>query len=536
MVMTDTRRWATLAVLCLSLLVVSLDMLILNVAVPVIVDSMHATSSQLQWVVDAYVVVYAGLLLVIGSIGDRFGRKLVYLSGLVVFAAGSTASAFSNTPDHLIAARAFMGIGGAAIMPSTLSILTNVFTKPAERSRAIGIWSGTTGLGLAFGPMAGGWLLDHFWWGSVFLINVPITLFALVIGVVIVPNSTGARPPRTDVVGSLLSICGMGLLLWSIIEAPNRGWTSGWILGGLGGAVVGLVAFGLWERRSSNAMLELSLFRSRRFSAAIGAMAVVIFALMGALFLLTQYLQFSLGYTPLQTGWRILPIAAVLLVCAPLSMVLVRVVGTKPVVFTGMALIGAGMALLTTATVTTRYADVLPWLFLLGIGAGLAFAPCTDAVMGSLRPEQTGVGSATNGAVLQTGGALGVGVLGSLLNARYQGRMTPVLSRYAIPPSVFHLVTGSLGGTLAMSRQIGGRLGAALAQLGKEAFVGGMDLALMVGACATAVAALVVIGVLPNRPPPDLHEEGRVDPSGLGSAAAGRCREIGAKTRRSARF
>jgi EmrB/QacA subfamily drug resistance transporter len=499
--MTDMRRWATLAVLCISLLVTSLDLLILNVALPVIVDSLHASSSQLQWVVDAYVVVYAGLLLVAGSVGDRFGRKWVYLGGLVIFAAGSATSAFSTTPDHLIAARAFMGLGGAAIMPSTLSILTNVFTEPTDRARAIGIWSGTSGLGLAIGPTAGGWLLDHFWWGSVFLINVPIALFALIVGAVVVPNSKGDRPAGTDVVGTVLSICGMGLLLWSIIEAPNRGWASGWILGGLGVACLALIGFGIWERRSPNAMLQLSLFRSARFSAAIGAMAAVIFALMGALFLLTQYLQFSLGYTPLQTGLRVAPIAAVLLVFAPLSMLFVRIVGTKPVVFAGMALIGTGMGLLTTVTTATQYSGVLPWFFLLGVGAGLAIAPCTDAVMGSLRLELTGIGSATNGASLQTGGALGVAVLGSLLNSRYQGRMVPVLSRYHIPASVFHLVTGSLGGTLAMARQVGGKLGSELAELGRSSFVSGMDLALTVGAIATAVATLVVVVALPNRPP-----------------------------------
>ncbi|HLJ09353.1 MAG TPA: MFS transporter, partial [Acidimicrobiia bacterium] len=331
---------------------------------------------------------------------------------------------------------------------------------------------------------------------------VPIAVFALIVGAAIVPNSKGARVERTDLVGSLLSIGGMGLLLWSIIEAPNRGWSSLLVLGGLGGSCLALLAFVLWERRSPNAMLELSLFRSRRFSAAIGAMAVVIFALMGALFLLTQYLQFSLGYTPLQTGLRVAPIAAVLLVCAPTSTLLVRLVGTKPVVFVGMVLIGLGMGMLTSVTTATNYLDVLPWLFLLGIGAGLAFAPCTDAVMGSLRLEQTGVGSATNGAALQTGGALGVAVLGSLLNARYQGRMAPVLARYPIPRSVVHLVTGSLGGTLAAARRVGGPLGAALAHLGRVSFVGGMDLALTVGACATAVAALVVVGVLPNRPTP----------------------------------
>jgi EmrB/QacA subfamily drug resistance transporter len=509
--MTGRRRWFILAVLCVSLLLISLDMLILNVALPVIVDSMHATSSQLQWIVDAYVVVYAGLLLVLGSIGDRIGRKWVFLAGLLVFAAGSATSAFSATPDRLSDAGAFMGIGGAAIMPSTLSILTNVFTDPLERAQAIGIWSGTTGLGLAIGPMAGGWLLAHFWWGSVFLINVPIALAGFLVAMWVVPNSKAKAPKRSDPRGAALSIAGMALLLWAIIEAPNRGWGSAWILGALALAVLLLAAFVLWERRSTHPMLELSLFSSRRFSAAIGAMGTVIFALMGALFLLTQYLQFSLGFSPLETGLRIVPIAAVLLVVAPLSTRIVRTVGTKPVVFTGMVLIGIGLLVLSGVTVRDTYLQILLPLFLLGIGAGLAFAPCTEAVMGSLPLEQTGIGSATNGTAIQLGGALGVAVLGSLLNGRYQGRMVPLLAHYRIPSSVLHLVTGSLGGSLAVAKQVGGALGAELARVAREAFVSGMDLALLVGAFATAAAALVVVALLPNRPPPgpvdDEHEK-----------------------------
>ena len=488
-----------LAVLCVSLLIVSLDNTILNVALPALVRSMHASSSELQWIVDAYVVVFAGMLLVLGSMGDRVGRKWVFMAGLVVFAAGSAASAFSGSPDRLIAARSFMGLGAAAIMPSTLSILTNVFTDAEDRARAIGVWSGTTGLGVAIGPVAGGWLLAHYWWGSVFLVNVPIALVGLLAVAWLVPNSKNPSSKRPDPVGGVLSVVGMALLLWGIIEAPNRSWSSPLVLGAIAAAATVLTGFVLWERRSTHPMLELSFFRSRRFSAAMGAMGLVIFALMGGLFLLTQYLQFSLGYSALQTGLRILPIAAVLLVVAPLSSVLVRFVGTKPVVFTGMILIAAGLALLSRVTVHGTYADALPSFFLMGIGTGLALAPCLESVMGSLPLEQAGVGSATNSATLQTGGALGVGVLGSLLNTRYQDRMAPVLTHYAIPRPIVHLITGSLGGALAVAQQAGGRLGAELAGLARQSFVSGMDLALGVGALVVGVAATVVLMVLPNR-------------------------------------
>jgi EmrB/QacA subfamily drug resistance transporter len=498
----DRHRWLILAVLCVSLLVVSLDNTILNVALPTIVRAMNATSSDLQWIVDAYAIVFAGLLLVAGSLGDRLGRKSVFLAGLAIFAAGSANSAFSATPDRLIAARAFMGIGAAAIMPSTLSILTNVFTNSRDRAKAIGIWSGTTGLGVAAGPVIGGWLLAHYWWGSVFLVNVPIALGGLLAAIWLVPNSKNpaSRPP--DLVGGGLSILGLGLLLWGIIEAPQRSWTSPLVLGTLGVAAVVLVGFVLWERYSTHPMLELSFFSSRRFSAAMGGMGLVIFALMGGLFLLTQYLQFSLGYTALQTGLRIAPIAAVLLVAAPLSSVLVRFVGTKPIVFTGMGLIALGFGALSQATVRSTYVDVLPAFFLMGVGTGLAFAPCTESVMGSLPLDQAGVGAATNSAALQIGGALGVGVLGSLLNTRYESQMAPALARQVIPSSVRDLITGSLGGALGVAEHVGGRLGAELADAGRHAFVSGMDLAVTVGAVVVGVAALVVFALLPNRGAP----------------------------------
>jgi EmrB/QacA subfamily drug resistance transporter len=501
-------------VLCVSLLIVSLDNTILNVALPVIVRTLHASSSSLQWIVDSYAIVFAGLLLVAGSLGDRLGRKWVFMAGLLIFAAGSALSAFSGSPDGLIAARGFMGIGGSAIMPSTLSILTNTFSEARDRSRAIGVWSGTTGLGVAIGPVAGGWLLDHFWWGSVFLVNVPIALLGFIAALWIVPNSKDPSTKAADPVGAGLSILGMGLLLWGIIEAPDRSWTSPAILGSIGAAVAVLAVFWVWEKRSSHPMLQVSFFSSRRFSAAMGAMGLVMFALMGGLFLLTQYLQFSLGYTPLQTGLRIAPIALVLLVVAPLSSVIVHFVGTKPVVFAGMALIAAGFALLSKVSVQDTYMNVLPSFLLIGCGTGLAFAPCTESVMGSLPVGQAGVGAATNGASLQTGGALGVGILGSLLNTRYQDRLAPVLARYSMPASIRHVITGSLGGALAVAQRIGGALGAGLATVAKESFVSGLGLASVVAAVFVGAAGVVVLLVLPNRALPPQQDE-------TGAAAGG---------------
>ncbi len=493
-------RRSILAILCISLLVVSLDNTILNVALPVIARQMRASSSQLQWIVDAYITVFAGLILVAGSLGDRLGRKWLLLGGLFVFGAGSAASAFASSPGWLIATRATMGLGGAAIMPATLSLLTSVFSDPKERSRAIGIWSGTTGLGVAFGPVVGGWLLAHFWWGSVFLVNVPIIAIGLVAAAFAVPNSRDERALPPDPLGAALSMLGMASLLFAIIEAPSRSWSSPVILATLAGGLLALLLFGLHERATDHPMLRLSLFSSRRFSVAMGAMGLVMFALMGGLFLFTQYLQFALGYTPLQAGLRVFPVAGTLLVLAPVSTLITRRLGSKPVVFTGMALIAIGLVLLSHTSVAGGYGDSLPAFLLIGAGTGLSFAPCTDSVMGSLPPNQTGIGAGTNGAAIQTGGSLGVGLLGSLLNGRYSARLGPVLAAHKAPAAVTHLVEGSLGGAMAVAEAIGGRLGTALAAAARQAFVSGYDLALVVASGVVTAAALTALFLLPNRP------------------------------------
>ena len=498
---TRDRRWATLAVLCVSLLVVSLDNTILNVALPAIVRDLDASSTQLQWIVDAYAIVLAGLLLSLGSLGDRIGRKRVFVMGLALFAMGSAASAFSGSPDTLIASRAFMGIGGAAIMPSTLSILTNVFDSERKRARAIGIWSGTTGIGVSLGPIVGGWLLAHFWWGSVFLVNVPIAVLGLVASLWLVPDSKNPRSRRPDPMGVVFSVLGMWLLLWGIIEAPNRTWSSPLILGALVGGIVMLASFIAWELHSSHPMLDLSFFSSRRFSAAIGSMSLVMFSLFGGLFLLTQYLQFSLGYSAFQAGLRVAPTALTILVVAPVSSLLVRWLGTKVVVVVGMSAIAVGFGMLSRITVHGIYTDALAALFLLGFGTGLALAPLIESVMGSLPLERTGVGSATNSSTLQLGGALGVGVLGSLLATRYHGVLHPVLVHQVIPRSALSLINGSLGGALAVAAHVGGVRGAALAALARRAFVSGANLAVTAGAVVAATGGLIALVVLPSRPP-----------------------------------
>ena len=500
---SSPARWLALAVLCVSLLIVTLDNTVLNVALPTLVRDLHATTTELQWIVDSYVMVFAGLLLVAGSLADRVGRKRVFLAGLMAFAAGSTWAAFSGSVGMLIAARASMGIGGAMMMPATLSIITSMFRDPAERQRAIGIWAATTGLGIALGPIVGGLLLVRFWWGSVFLINVPIAALGVACALPLIPDSRNpaARPP--DVVGALMSIIGLGLVLWSLIEAPVRGWSSPLVIGaGLGGLAV-LTGFAAWERASSHPMLNIRFFRSRRFSAAVSSVGLVMFGLFGALFVLTQYLQFSLGYSALQAGIRVLPAAGAIAVIAPFSTLLVRAIGTKLTVAAGLLVIAGGLWQVSTASVATTYAGILPGMVLLGVGAGLVIPSATESVMGSLPGEHTGVGSATNGAFLQVGGALGVAVIGSLLNTRYQDQMTSALASYHVPHAVMQTILGSLGGALAVADRLGGVLGAELAHLARSAFVSGMDLGLATGACVAAAGCLIALLALPSR----AHEE-----------------------------
>jgi EmrB/QacA subfamily drug resistance transporter len=508
---SGARRRVTLAVLCVTLLLISLDNTILNVALPSIVRGLQATSMQLQWVVDAFAVSFAGLLLTFGALGDRLGRKWVFMAGLVVFGAGSACAAWSGTPDRLTAARALMGVGAAALMPSTLSILTNVFTADRDRARAIGIWSGTAGLGVAIGPMLGGLLLVHFWWGSVFLINVPIVVVGLVATAFLVPNSKSPHPRRPDPLGAALSVVGVSLLLWGIIEAPSRTWTSPLVLGALAASVVLLTCFVLWERSTRHPMLPLEFFKNRRYSAAIASLALLLFALLGLFFLLTQYLQFALGFSPLKTGLAIGPIALVVLVAAPTSVVIARRFGTKPVVAGGLLLVAAGLGLFSRTTVHSTYTTALPSIALIGLGVGLGLAPSVESIMGSLPISDAGVGSATSDTSMQLGGALGVAVLGSALNMRYQDFMTPVLAHQQIPPNIERLIVGSLGGALAVATHIPGKTGMALAEAARRGFVSGMDLGLVVATVVVAVAGVVVLAALPSRASQEPLSDGAID-------------------------
>jgi len=490
-----------LVVLCASALIVNLDNTILNVALPTLVRQLHATSSQLQWIVDSYAMVFAGLLLVGGSLADRFGRRRLFLVGLSVFALGSIGAAFSGSVNLLITFRGVMGVGAALTIPSSLSIVNDVFRDPTERARAIGVWAGTIGLGIAIGPIAGGLLLARFWWGSVFCVNVPIVIGALVGTVLLVPDSKNPSAERPDPGGAVLSIAGLGLLLWAIIEAPSRGWTSPIVLGAGLASVAAVGAFVAWEAHCDHPMLNLAFLRDRRFSVAAAGECLGVFGLSGALFVQTQFLQFDLGYSPLQAGVRILPMAGVLVVSAALAPVASRVIGVTVTAASGLVAIAAGLWQISAAsTGATSYGDVVPGLLLIGLGAGLLLPTATNSLVGSVPQGDGGVGSASNAVALQVGGALGVAVVGSVLATRYQDHMTIALRGRDVPVAATHVILGSLGGALGVAASAGGTTGALLARAGRAAFMSGLGVSFTVGAVVALCGALLVLARLPARP------------------------------------
>ncbi len=495
---TMPRRWPALAVLCVSLLLVTLDNTILNVALPTLVRQLQATTTDLQWVVDAYILVFAGLLLVAGSLADRWGRKRTFLAGVALFAAGSAWAAFSGSVNDLIAARASMGVGAALIMPSTLAIITDMFRDPGERQRAIGVWAATSGLGIALGPVIGGLLLEHFWWGSVFLLNVPVAAIGIICAIPLVPNSRNEQAKPADFVGATLSVAGLGLLVWAIIEAPVHGWSSARVLisGGMGLLV--LAVFVLWEHRSTHPMLQLAFFRRRAFSGAVTSIAFVMFGMFGTLFVLTQYLQFVLGYTPLEAGIRALPAAGAIAVVAPLSAALVARAGTRVTITGALCIITAGLWLLSRTTTTSTYGDIVLGMVLLGVGAGLAIPSATGSVMGTLPQQHTGVGGGTNGTFLQVGGALGVAVIGSLLITRYQEQMTSLMPPN-VPPAPRDSILGSIGGAQHVAAQLGGVAGQALNTAARSAFIDGMSVGLVTASAVAAAGAVIALIALPPR-------------------------------------
>lgn len=495
----NPRRWQILAVLCVSLFVIVMDNTIVNVALPTLARELDAGTSSLQWIVDAYTLVFAGLLLAAGGLGDRFGRKGALLAGLALFGAFSAAGAFASTTEQLISARAVMGVGAALIFPTTLAIVVNVFTQPRERAAAIGIWTAIAGVGVALGPISGGWLLEHFSWGSVFLVNVPVTVAGIVGTLVLVPRSRDPRAPRLDLPGLALSIAGVTLLVWSLIEAPSHGWISATTIGGIAGAAVLLAVFSWWERRVPAPLLDVNLFRNMRFTAASLAITLGFFALFGFIFLVTQYLQLVKGYSALQAGVRTLPFAIAMVVAAVSSPKVVQRIGTKLVVAAGLALMAGGFAIASTNDASTSYSVIASAMVLMGFGLGSAAAPATESILASLPREKAGVGSAVNDTTREVGGTLGVAVLGSIMASVYGGRILNALSGTPLPAGLRAAAGDSLAAALQIAGGVGGAAGRGIALAAQDAFVQAFQIGSVVTGAVALVGALIALLFLPAR-------------------------------------
>jgi EmrB/QacA subfamily drug resistance transporter len=502
------RRWKTLRVLALSLVIIGLDNTILNVALPSLQEHFDASSSTLQWMVDSYLVSFAGLLLTLGTLGDRFGRKRALQTGIAIFGLSSLTVVFVETSTQLIAVRALMGVGGALIMPATLSIITNVFPRE-ERAKAIGVWAGTASIGVGLGPLFGGLLLEYFDWYSIFLVNVPVALVAFVAGLRLVPESRDPNPGRFDVPGALLSIGALVALIYAIIEAPEKGWLDPVTLGVFGTALALGAMFVAWELRTTAPMLDLSLFRNPRFS--IGSMSISFasFSLFGAIFVLTQFLQFVMDYSPLEAGAAMVPLAFGLMLGAMSSTKVAARIGTTRVVAFGLIGMGTMMASTLLWTSDMPYWPIGVWFFGVALSMGCVMGPATGSVMSAVPKEKSGVASAMNDVTRQVGGSLGTAIIGSLIASLYSSRVSDAAS--GLPSGAEDAVKDSIGTADAVAAQLPADQGASLAHSAAGAFTDALGLGLCAAAVAAFVAAVVVIRRLPARSADEQRRSARVE-------------------------
>jgi EmrB/QacA subfamily drug resistance transporter len=513
---TGGRRWLVLVVLCLSLVIVGIDSSILNVALPTLVRELGASTSELQWIVDSYIVVFAGLLLVMGSVGDRFGRKGVLSIGLVVFGAASFAAAFSKTPGHLIACRIVMGVGGAMIMPATLSILANVFTDARERRRAIAYWSMTSAAGSTIGPITGGILLRHFWWGSVFLVNVPVVLIALAAGHFLVPTSRNPNASRLDIIGAGLSTAGLSILLYGIIDAPEKGWTSRPTLVTIAAALLVLALFVVWELHTEEPMLDVRFFKDMRLTAAASSITIAMLALTGMMFLVAQLLQFVRGYSPLDAALRVsTPILIINVIVMPITPRIVERIGPKRLVTTGLTVIAIGLALVSLTTAHSTYASLLAGFVLMATGFSLFLPTATDAIMSTLPRDHAGSGSAINQTSRQTGQALGIAIGGSIAASGFRASLAGAGPSGVVSPELLERARESIAGSYRIAEGLDAGVRGPFIHLVNTAFVHGFHLSITVSVAVALVGAVVAFIALPSTLP--THE---VEPDAPEAAAA----------------
>ena len=496
--MLNRGRWWALAVLDLCLLAITIDNTIMNVALPTLAREFRATGSELQWIVDAYVLFWAGLLLMAGTLGDRIGRRKVLLIGLGMLGVGAVASSFARSADQLIATRALMGAAAAFIMPATLSMITNIFDE-RERPKAIATWSAVSGVGMVLGPIVGGWLLDNFSWNSIFLANLPIVAVGVIGTIALVPESRDAHPDKADPIGAGLSIAGLMALVYGIIEAPNAGWGAADTLIRIGSGLAVLAIFVAWELRSKAPMLDLRLFLRPRFGPPALAISAGFFAVAGGTFMLTQYLQFVQGMRPLEAGVALLPVAIGVVIGTALASRLLRPLGTKIVMGTAMAVMAVGLLLVSRLAASSPYEALAACMLVIAVGLGLGGMPGTDSIMGAVSKERAGVGSATNDTTREIGCALGVAVLGSVLSSGYRDAIGDQFA--GLGPTLSEAARDSIGAATVVAHSLPGAAGAEVARIANDAFMSGMSAAMVIAAVVVAAASVVLFAWLPARAP-----------------------------------
>jgi MFS transporter, DHA2 family, integral membrane protein len=484
------RRWFLLGVLCLSLVMIVMAVSSLNVALPSIQSDLDASSTMLQWILDAYALVFAGLLLVAGALGDRFGRKGALLIGLAVFGLGAVVSGFAGSAEVVIVGRAIQGAGAAFVMPATLSLLTAVF-PPHERGKAIGTWVAFAGAGGALGPIVSGALLERFWWGSAFLFNVPVVAVTALAIALYAPRSRDDTATPLDPRGAALSLVGLTALLFGIIEGAERGWTDPFVIGSFVVAAVVLYAFVRWEMVAEHPMLPISYFADRRFSVGSAVITTSFFVMFGWFFLLSLYLQFVRGYSPLEAGLATLPLPPMFIILSPRSAAIAARLGSGRTMALGFLLVGAGFALLVPVTPDTPYVVLAAALALMGAGMAITAAPATTGIMSAVPLSKAGVASAVNDTTRELGGALGIAVLGTIVSSLYRSRLD--LGGLSLPADATREAEASVGQAVTASRQLSDGGASALVQRAGDAFTEAFALTAIISATIVVVAAILVL-------------------------------------------
>ena len=496
----NKNRWYVLLIMCMVLFIISIDNTVLNLALPSISTDLGASASQLQWIVDAYTLIFASLLITTGSVGDRYGRKKLLMLGLALFGLGSLGAALSVSTFMLIVFRGVLGLAGSMVMPSTLSILTNVFQDGKERAKAIAIWSSIFSIGAGIGPIIGGFLINSFSWSAVFYLNIPIVAIALLGGFLIVPESKDSKAPRPDLPGVGLSIIGVFSLVFGTIQAGENGWFAAPVLISFVIAAVFIYAFIRWENHSSTPMLPLYFFKNKNFTGANVSLTISSFAMMGSMYFFSQFLQSVLGYTPIIAAVSMFPMTISVLFFTMQSVKLDSRMGTKFSMSLGLLLSGAALFLFSlTADINTSYWYVLLVQIILGSGIGFTMSPATNAIMSSLPPNRAGVGSAMNDTTRQMGGALGIAVLGALMNGSYRAALVSFSGTQGVTEVVLEQIRSSIQGAHLVAANFGTELANQIVLASNQAFVGGMREALLVGGIFMVIASITAWLTLPSK-------------------------------------